>query len=306
VFIVAGIAGAVRPSDLAVRGALVADTVPTQQLTGAMGISRTTSDSARIVGSLAGAGLFATLGLAPAYFVVTSLYLAGLVLTMLVSQPRPARPAGTPKRVSPWRELKEGVVYVWTTPCLLAAMSVAFLVNLTAYPFTLGLLPYVAREIYHIDQTGLGYLIASFALGALLGSVVLSFAGTLLRLARMMIIFAAVWYVLLLTFAHMETPLGGIVVLILIGFAQSLSLVSLSVILLRTSSGHLRGRVMGVRMLAIYGLPLGLLAAGALIDLIGFKSTLTVYCAVGLTFVALIAARWHSHLWPLHAPANAR
>jgi hypothetical protein len=32
---------------------------------------------------------------------------------------------------------------------------------------------------------------------------------------------------------------------------------------------HFRGRVMGVRMMVIYGLPLGLLAAGSLIEAIG-------------------------------------
>jgi len=34
---------------------------------------------------------------------------------------------------------------------------------------------------------------------------------------------------------------------------------------------------MGVRMLVIYGLPLGLLAAGSLIDEIGFAATGTLY-----------------------------
>lgn len=47
-------------------------------------------------------------------------------------------------------------------------MWLAFLVNLTAYPLSNGLLPYVAREIYQIDQIGLGYLAAGFAMGALL------------------------------------------------------------------------------------------------------------------------------------------
>ena len=46
----------------------------------------------------------------------------------------------------------------------------ALLFNFTAFPLTNGLLPYVARDVYHIDQTGLGYLIASVAFGALLGA----------------------------------------------------------------------------------------------------------------------------------------
>src|SRR6185312_11991711 len=63
VFTVVAISGLVRPSDIAMRNALVAETMPTDRLMAAMGVARTTSDSARIVGSLAGAALFALLGM---------------------------------------------------------------------------------------------------------------------------------------------------------------------------------------------------------------------------------------------------
>jgi MFS family permease len=310
VFIIAALAGAVRPSDIAVRSALVAEIVPPSQLMGAMGISRTTSDSARIFGALAGAGLFAALGMLPAYAIVACLYALGFAFTLCVKRgparryaPRPA-PA-SPRRPSPWHDLKEGMVYVWNTPHLLAAMWVAFLVNLTAYPLTHGLLPYVARNIYRIDQTGLGYLIAGFALGALIGSVALTFAKRLFPLARLMIVCALIWYVMLLIFAHMPTAVGGTIVLLLAGFAQSLCLVPLSVILLRTSDEPLRGRVMGVRMLAIYGLPVGLLTAGALIPHIGFYSTLMAYALIGVASTVAIAIHWRSEIWPANARANA-
>jgi hypothetical protein len=85
-----------------------------------------------------------------------------------------------------------------------------------------------------------------------------------------------------------------------------MSLVSLFVIVLRVSGEKFRGRVMGVRMLAIYSLPLGLIAAGALIGRIGFGATATLYSVIGLVFTLIIAARWRAHLWRLDAPANAR
>ena len=115
------------------------------------------------------------------------------------------------------------MAYLWDTPSSLAALWLAFLVNLTAYPLTSGLLPYVAMDIYHVEQTGLGYLIASIAFGGLLGSVAI-----------------------------------------------------------------------------------GLTAAGALIDRIGFVPTATLYCGVGLALTLLIALRWRAVLWPLAAQANAR
>jgi hypothetical protein len=117
-----------------------------------------------------------------------------------------------------------------------------------------------------------------------------------------MVVAAVAWYVLLLIFAQMQSLPGGIVSLTLAGFTQSLSMVALTVILLRGSEARLRGRIVGVRMLAIYSLPLGLLAAGALIGQIGFDATVTAYAAIGLAFTVLIAVRWHDSLWQLRAP----
>ena len=303
VLIIATIAGLVRPSDLAMRSALVADTMPPDRFVSAMGASRTTSDSARTVGSLAGAGLFAALGLGPAYVAITSFYVTGLLLTFGVGGARHA--TQLVPRNSLWRDLREGLVYLWDTPSSLAALWLAFLVNLTAYPMTSGLLPYVARDIYHVDQTGLGTLIASFAFGALMGSILIGLIGRSIRPARMMVVFALAWYVMLLVFVQMRDPTSGSLSLICAGLAQSLSLVPMSALLLH-GAGAYRGRVMGMRMMAIYGLPLGLLAAGALIDRIGYVPTATLYCTLGLALTLLIALRWRAALWPLHAPANAR
>jgi MFS family permease len=303
VFIIAVVAGLVRPSDLAMRSALVADTMPADRFVSAMGASRTTSDSARIVGSLAGASLFAVLGLGRAYAAISAFYFVGLLLTLgVAASPNVVNLA---QRKSLWRDLREGLAYLWDTPSSLAALWLAFLVNLTAFPMTSGLLPFVARDIYHVDQTGLGYLISSFAFGSLLGSILISIAGRAIRPARMMITFAIAWHLMLLVFVHMRDPLSGSLTLVCAGLAQSLSLVPMSALLLH-SAGAYRGRVMGMRMLAIYGLPIGLLSAGALIDRIGFAPTATLYCLLGIALTLLIALRWRAALWPLHAPANAR
>jgi hypothetical protein len=83
-------------------------------------------------------------------------------------------------------------------------------------------------------------------------------------------------------------------------------MISIAVILMRTSSAHFRGRVMGVRMLVIYGLPFGLLAAGSLIDEIGFAATGTLYATIGLALMMTVVLHWREELWHVHAPANVR
>jgi hypothetical protein len=118
------------------------------------------------------------------------------------------------------------------------------------------------------------------------------------------------WYAALLVFAQIQTVPAAIACLMLAGFAQSLIMISIAVILMRTASEHFRGRVMGVRMLAIYSLPLGLMAAGSLIDELGFAATGTLYAATGLALMVAIVLHWRADLWQLcgqlHAPANAK
>jgi predicted MFS family arabinose efflux permease len=309
VFVIAAMMGLVRPSDLGVRGALVATIMPHDQLIGAISISRTTMDTARIAGALSGAGLFAALGMGPAYVAIVSLYVVSTLLTLCVVVPSKPHPideaAGGAQRRSPMRDLREGVAYVWTTPRMRAAIWIAFLANLTAYPLSNGLLPYIAREIYRTNQTGLGYLSASFAVGSLVGSITLSLVGGI-RVARLMIGATVMWYAALLVFAQMQTVPAAIACLMLAGFSQSLTMISIAVILMRTASEHFRGRVMGVRMLVIYSLPLGLLAAGSLIGEIGFAATGTLYAAAGLALMMAIVLHWRADLWHVHAPANVK
>ena len=309
VLVIVAVMGLVRPSDLGVRGALVATIMPHHQLIGAISISRTTTDTARIAGALSGAGLFAALGMGPAYVAIVSLYVVSTLLTLGVVAPSKPHPideaADGVQRRSPMRDLREGVAYVWTTPRMRAAMWIAFLANLTAYPLSNGLLPYVAREIYGTNQTGLGYLSASFAAGSLVGSIALSLVGGV-RVARLLIGATLMWYAMLLVFAQMQTVPAAMACLMLAGFSQSLCMISIAVILMRSSSEHFRGRVMGVRMMVIYGLPLGLLAAGSLIDGIGFAATGTLYAAAGMALMMAIVLHWSADLWHVHAPANAR
>jgi MFS family permease len=309
VLVLAAITGLVRPSDMGLRGALIADTMPPASLIAAMGIARTTSDTARIFGALTGAGMFAAIGIGPSYVAISVFYLLSAILTWNTVAPRSAAAEATAteeaeNKPSPWRELWEGMLMVWNTPRLLAIVWYAFLFNFAVFPLTNGLMPYAAKEIFGTDQTGLGYLMASVAAGAFVGSIIMTRSGIRMELARTMIIAGVIWHILVLIFAQMTTLWAGIVMLMLCGFAQSLTMVCHTVILLSASSPRYRGRIMGVRMMAIYSLPLGLLAAGLLIGWIGFRATASLYAVVGLAFTVLIAVKWRASLWQSRTPAE--
>lgn len=306
IFAVALLAGLVRPSDIGMRNALIGATMPAPYLMGAMGIERMSADTARIVGALTGAALVAALGVGPAYLVVASLYLTSLLLMTGIEESRIHVPAEAAPATRVWRDVLDGAAYVRAAPALLAAMCLAFLANFLAYPLTGGLLPHVARDIYGMDQGGLGRLIAVFAAGALVGSMVLSARGGAFPPARTMLAASLVWFLLLLGFAQVRDAAAGMVLLAAVGFVQSFCMVPMGVLLLRVTKDAFRGRVMGLRMLAVYGLPVGLLGAGPLIAWFGFAATATAFAGIGLVATVAIALAWRPYLWPADAAANAR
>jgi hypothetical protein len=116
----------------------------------------------------------------------------------------------------------------------------------------------------------------------------------------------AAWFVAILLFGQIKIMAVGLLLLFAAGFVQSFCLTPLAAVMLRSSESEMRGRVMGMRMLAIWGLPLGLLAAGPIIAHFGFAATTLLYAGLGLAATLVIGYRWRRALWDREATANAR
>ncbi|HXI19209.1 MAG TPA: hypothetical protein VNM48_22815, partial [Chloroflexota bacterium] len=117
-----------------------------------------------------------------------------------------------------------------------------------------------------------------------------------------------IWHVLLLVFVRIEGMGGGVsalltavgipdlalplAVLAAYGAMTSGSMVTMSAVLLRTAEAEFRGRVMGVRMMAVYGLPMGLLLGGYLSERFGVLPALEGLGIVGLGLTVGAAFKW--------------
>ena len=290
VFIVAGFSGLLRPADNVLRQSLIADTVPRALLMNASGFARTTQDSARIVGALLGATLLSRLGLGWALTAVSLFYafsvFFGLGITSVRSSPH------IKKHMNPLADMKQGAKYIMDSSALQPIMFLAFLVNATAFPFTNGLLPVVARDVYGHDENGLAVMIATFAGGALVGSLLMAAVVKFSRPERFMMLAMIIWHLLLILFAQTQSNTWGLPLLALIGVSVSFCMITMSVVLLTFTRFEMRGRVMGVRMLAVYALPMGMVLGGWLIEQYGVSVTITGYAVVGLVAIALSLFKW--------------
>lgn len=289
-FVLVGFTGLLRPVDMMLRQSLIADSLPRELLTGAMSFSRMTLDSARMVGALAGAGLMASLGIGKAYVVVSIFYVLSTLLSFGI---RPITNSSTAAAEPLLDQLKAGIEVMARTPAIRYTLGLAFLVNLTALSISGGLLPIVARDVYGLDSTGLGAMVATFAGGALAGSLITVGVARYARPERIMLFSAVLWHVLLGCFAFVQTAEVGIPLLGLIGFVSSFTMVPMSSSLLLAIPVAFRARIMGIRQLAVFGLPLGLLASGYLIEAFGVDVSFASFAVIGIVASVWIAWDWH-------------
>ena len=297
VFIIAGLTGLMRSSDNVLRQSLIADTVPPHLLMNASGLARTTQDLARIIGALLGATLLSKLGLGWAYVGVTGFYAFSVLLGLGI---RSIRSNKAIDDVNPLGELKQGVSYMMDSRVIQPIMFLAFLVNATAFPLSHGLMPIVARDVYGRDENGLAQMVAIFAVGALIGSVLMASVIKSSRPERFMMLGMILWYLLLIVFSQMGSYVFGLGLLALIGASISFCMISMSVVLMTFTKFEMRGRVMGIRMLAVYGLPMGLVIGGWIIEYFGVSVMITGYAIIGLISVALSILRWPELITGFH------
>lgn len=105
-------------------------------------------------------------------------------------------------------------------------------------------MPYIARDVFMLDQRGLGWLVASFA-GGLAASVAMGAVGGRLRPGRTMLLACVAWYLCLFGFAATRQPALAMVLLAAAGACQSTSMLALSMLLLRSSDQRFRRRISG-------------------------------------------------------------
>ena len=293
VFILVGVGGMGRALDNITRQTLIPDLVEKARLMNALAITRTGRDATQVFGPILGGILLSQAGMSWVYLLVVFVHLTGATLSFWL---RPPRSTSTAKGVSVMGNLVRTGGYIRKQEIILALLLLAFLVNLTAYPLNNGLMPVFARDVLGSGSSGLGLLLGAYAIGGLMGSLIIAGLPRVRRAGMVTLIASAIWHVAILVLSQFDVFGPSLAVLAVAGMAQSFTMVTMSMTLLGETSTDLRGRVMGIRSLAVYGLPIGLVASGALADTIGVSTSMLVNALVGIGLTGLIAIGFR-RLW---------
>lgn len=241
-----------------------------------------------LIGPPLGAALIAWLGSAEVLwldagsFAFSAAAVALLVPAMVISR----NPSEV--RTSYLSDLKEGVRFVTGDPLIRAMFSFTSLVGLLVVPLVYVVLPVYIRGTFG-EATNLGWLIAGFILGSLLGLALFGTIGQ--RLPRRLLFIGGILgpgvaAVVLATLPSLLVMVGGMVVGgIIYGPFDAL----LETVVGERTPAELRGRVYGtLRTISTGTTPFGALLAGFGLQILGIRSVLTLLalCLVGLTIAA--------------------
>jgi MFS family permease len=167
VFAVLVLFGSARAFMMPATQAVLINMVPAADFGQAVALSSSSFHVAVIAGPALG-GLLYLAGPQTVYATSAVLLLASTVL-MLVAKSAPQAARGV---AAGWHTLLEGLRFVWSRPVVLGAISLDLFAVL--FGGATALLPALARDVLHVDSTGLGLLRTAPGIGAAVISVALA------------------------------------------------------------------------------------------------------------------------------------
>jgi len=194
---------------------------------------------------------------------------------------------------SPWEHLLEGFRYAYRTlhiRYLLLLLAAATISGAPAYV----LMPFFAAEILGRGSEGMGLLLASMGIGALIGTLVLAGRATTRGLTRVVLFGAAGFGASLILFAASRHFLLSLVIMFGAGFSALRHLASTNTLIQTLIPDDYRGRIMALYTMTVVGLaPFASLAGGAAAHRVGPPATVAaagVLCVLAsLAFRARLA-----------------
>jgi predicted MFS family arabinose efflux permease len=266
--------------------AIAPNIVPPALLPRAIALSSIAWQSATVAGPAVGGLIFAKTAWVP-HAMSAGLLMAAMVMILTV-RPIKARHEGPP--LKPFKQIIEGLIYVWRERFLLGCITLDLFAVLLAG--ATALLPVFARDILFVGPEGLGLMRAAPALGAASVALWLSFRPLENEVGMKMLWAVAAFGAATIAFAFSRNFLLSLAILAVMGGIDMISVFIRSSLVQLFTPDDKRGRVSAISGLAISASnELGEMQSGLAAAVLGATGAV-VFGGAGAIFVTLIWA-WY-------------
>jgi MFS family permease len=258
ILIIAFLLGCVNAIDAPARQAFSVDLVEKEDLPSAIALNSAMFNSARVIGPGIAGFLIATIGTGGAFLANGASYIA-VIIALLIIKTAPLPKTDHPH---PIKAIKEGLSYSWNHP--LIRSMILFTGVIAVFGWAYGtMLPVIAKNTFHMEATGLGYLYSASGIGAVIGTILISAFSKKIK-SRTFIFGGITFFALNIIFFTLTSyfPLALIFMFLSgIGMLSAFSTINSS--LQGIIEDKYRGRVMSIYSLVFMGfMPIGSIEIG--------------------------------------------
>lgn len=286
--------GIINSFEMPARQAFVSQIVEDRKdLGNAIALNSFMFNGARIIGpSLAGLAIV-VFGEGPCFLLNGLSYIA-MVAALLIMRFK-GKPAIPKKKGNILNGLKEGFIYTYRSVPIRLVLMLLMVVSLVGMPIV-PLMAVFVGEVLDGGAETLGWLMAAFGLGALVGTAYLAARGSVVGIEKVIATNCAIFGLGLITFSLSNTVWLSFAVAFVMGFGVFAQVASTNTIIQTLVDEDKRGRVMSLYVLSFAGIsPIGSLLAGNLAELIGAPYTFLLGGMVSV--VGAIYFTWKLPAW---------
>ena len=280
--LLSGIANAI---DNPVTQAFVVDVVGKDDLPSAVGLNSTIFNAGRVLGPAAGGFLIALVGIGNIFLINAASFLAILISLYFIKVNCPRLPKSKVKSVT---AIKQGLVYSYSHPVISMLLLTAGIGSIFCFSQAT-IMPMLAARIFQQGSSGLGSLLSSMGLGALLASVFISSQSK--RISSIWIIISGnVLFILsMLTFSFVSDLRLAMICLFIAGLGLTLQFSTVYSTIQRLVAEEYRGRVSSLYVMLFVGFsPLGNLFIGTTAGWYGPMSAIRISSLATLLYGVFI------------------
>jgi MFS family permease len=280
--IMSALSGIAFSFNMPARQAALPNLVPRHMLMNAISLGSSAMNGTRIIAPAVGGLLIAPIGIGGGFAVLTGLYVISAILTLgLPKMP----PKDRNMEVTFFSDFKAGFRYIQGDRLVLGLLLLGTIPLIFALPYQT-MLPVFAKDVWHVGPTGLGALQAMAGAGGLAGTLITANLDGSSRKGWIMLVAACMTGVFLIVFSYSIFGIA-LAMLALVGLSSMVFMTVNNTLITSLIPDSVRGRVSSVLMMTFGLMPLGVVPAGVLAEIIGVESV-TAFGA-GLLILTVLA-----------------
>jgi MFS family permease len=288
VVVLAVLTGVITAFDSPARRSFVAELVPQEELTNAVGLNNAVFTSARIIGPSIAGILIATIGIGWCFIVNAVSFVAVLVALQVMdrSQINASAPIARAKG-----QLRAGLRYAWNERIVRLAIIMVFVIGVFTFNYSV-VLPLLAKRTFDAGASTYALMFAATGVGALFGALL---AAHRARASGWWIAGSAIGFGVLTAAAAVAPTLGfEYLALVPMSMAGMVFLSMANAAIQERSDPDIRGRVVALYSVAFLGsTPIGGPIVGAVSQQFGARAGLAIgaIAAIVAGIAGLVALR---------------